>query len=106
MGLTTQENGKDGKQAESITCYGCRNTLEYNHLGKIKSYLLLFVKNILPSGIRCAQDHHLCMECSANMVLVFLAEPKTSFPPKCMVSTIDMIIYMNKSFEFFRRYVE
>ncbi|CAF1012920.1 unnamed protein product [Didymodactylos carnosus] len=37
-----------------------------------------------------AQGHHICVDCSSNVVQLFLSEPKINLPPKCMICKVDI----------------
>ncbi|CAF1145417.1 unnamed protein product [Adineta steineri] len=67
------DSSKINKKDEPILCFGCRDKLEENH-----------------AGIQCAQGHHLCMPCSANLVAMCIAEPNINLPPRCMVCKIEL----------------
>jgi len=83
---TTAIHTKNGKKGERVQCFGCEEILEESHAGQLKNYLLNYVfLKLLFLGIQCAQSHHLCMDCSANLVALFVAEPNINLPPRCMV---------------------
>ncbi len=80
---TTAIHTKIGKKGERVQCFGCEEILEENHAGKIKNLSKYF--KLIWLGIQCAQSHHLCMNCSANLVALFISEPNINLPPRCMV---------------------
>lgn len=71
--LDEEKKDKDDKSRGKPCGGGCGQELSADH-----------------GGIKCAQDHHFCLDCSQNFASVILSDPVNYLPPNCPLCRVEL----------------